>query len=49
MQEDQTSHTPQPAESQKATEYVAPQIESIIKPDDLEREMLYAGTPISLR
>ena len=30
-----------------ATTYQAPAIESVFAPDELEREVLYAGTPVS--
>ena len=41
---------PSPPASVTATDvstYQAPAIESVFAPDELEREVLYAGTPIS--
>lgn len=42
MQETQTSR---PAPLPAAPQYVPPRIESVMKPDDLAREVAYAGAP----
>ncbi len=47
MQADQIVRTDESATTPRATQYVAPRIESVLTPNDLEREVLYAGFPCS--
>jgi hypothetical protein len=42
--QDQISRSTTPALAPAATQYVAPRIESVMKPDDLAREVQYAGS-----
>ncbi len=48
MQEDQIARATQPATTSLVTQYVAPRIESVLTPDGLEREVLYAGSTDSI-
>ncbi len=45
MQEEIT-RSPKSAIALAATQYVAPRIESVMKPEDLAREVLYAGITV---
>ena len=45
MQETQICRPASSATSPAAPQYVPPRIESVMKPDDLAREVQYAGAP----
>ena len=47
MQETKNTPPADPTVNPAATEYVAPRIESVMKPEDLSREVQYAGAPDS--
>ncbi len=44
--EDKITRTTQDATTSLAPQYVAPRIESVMTPNDLEREVLYAGRQV---
>jgi hypothetical protein len=48
MQEKQISRPPESTTTPATDEYVPPRIESVMKPEDLDREVQYAGSQDSI-